>query len=224
MISFIAWRQINMMELDGQEAKRVEQRTWNIFWVYIFSMWYVHTNISAELHMPYACMSKEALKKSCFLRMVEVHPIDLCIVALIRLRKVALQEKTAKFIGLMGIGFSFFFCHKSWVNSWRKKNVAAKIIPFQGLSLFFLKLSINANSSETTSVIYRISFQWTKRVWIHTQREELGGKLEQNCICRTIPHADFSLSIFCFSSAVSEASIVRNELHTHFITPKIPRN
>ena len=76
----------------------------------------------------------------------------------------------------MGIGFSFFFCHKSWVNSWRKKNVATKKIPFQGLSLFFLKLSINANSSETTSVIYRISFQWTKRVWIHTQREELGGK------------------------------------------------
>lgn len=64
----------------------------HILGVYFFNV-ICHTNISAELHMPYACMSKEALKKSCFLRMVEVHPIDLCIVALIRLRKVALQEK-----------------------------------------------------------------------------------------------------------------------------------
>lgn len=75
----------------------------------------------------------------------------------------------------MGIGFSFFFCHKSWVNSWRKKTLPQKNTIPRSIA-FFLKLSIDANSSETTSVIYRISFQWTKRVWIHTQREELGGK------------------------------------------------
>ena len=74
----------------GKEGRAANMK--HILGVYFFNV-ICHTNISAELHMPYACMSKEALKKSCFLRMVEVHPIDLCIVALIRLRKVALQEK-----------------------------------------------------------------------------------------------------------------------------------
>ena len=68
------------MLIDGQEAKRAVNLK-HILGVYFFNVIY-HTNISAELHMQYSCMSKETLKKSFYLRMVEVHPLDLCIVAL----------------------------------------------------------------------------------------------------------------------------------------------
>lgn len=214
-----------MMELDGQEAKRVvEQRTWNIFWVYTFSMWYVTQTFqrNCTCHMP-LCLRKlwKSLAFYGWLKYIRL----IFVLLLWSVWERSHCKKNSQVHWIDGYRLLILFLPQVLGKFMEKKKRCRKKIPFQGLSLFFLKLSTNANSSETTSVIYRISFQWTKRVWIHTRIKRIERKKRSRIVfVGQFPTLIFSQSIFCFSSAVSEASIVRNELHTHFITPKIPRN
>lgn len=98
----------------------------------------------------------------------------------------------------MGIGFSFFFCHKSWVNSWRKKNVAAK--KYHSKVYRFFSWSFQLTQIHLKPQAWSTAFLFSEpNVFGSTPKEKnWEEKKEQNCICRTIPHADFFPINFLF--------------------------